>query len=91
MANFVWPALQIGVQTQYKNGSGAVNLFFGNKSDSTMERLICAVPPCAEFNISVSPVPPSLAPKVQMQVLKDDLFDCMCQNMAILVAERLQA
>eukprot|EP00803_Ostreobium_quekettii_P002464 evm.model.scf_1061.2 EVM.evm.TU.scf_1061.2 scf_1061:6281-18352(+) len=59
--------LQIGVQTQYKSGSGVVNLFFGNKSESTMERLICAVPPCTEFNISVSPVPTSLAPKVQMQ------------------------
>lgn len=54
---------------QFQGSQGQLMFFFGNKGDSTLERLICAVPPSGQFAFQQGPVPSQLEPKKQIQVL----------------------
>lgn len=50
----------------FQGHSGQVQLFFGNKADAPLGRLICAVPPQPLFAFQLGPVPPYIEPKKQV-------------------------
>ena len=60
--------VQIGVKIQITAGSGQLSLFFGNKADTFLERLLCVVPPAPQFQFQLSSVPSQLEPKKQISV-----------------------
>ncbi len=59
---------QIGVKIQIQGSSGQLSLFFGNKADAFLERLLCVVPPAPQFQFQLSAVPSQLEPKKQISV-----------------------
>eukprot|EP00210_Caulerpa_lentillifera_P000422 g410.t1 len=61
--------LQLGLHGSFNGSRGSLVLFFGNKHmSSKIEKLVCMVPPTAEFNLNLGPVPNEIQPKVQIQV-----------------------
>ena len=58
---------QVGVKMAFQGSQGQLALFLGNKGDTPLERLVCAVPPVPQFAFQVGPVPKRLEPKKQMQ------------------------
>ena len=60
--------LQVGLKMQFQGSQGQLMFFFGNKGDSTLERLICVIPPSGQFVIQQGPVPAQLEAKKQVQV-----------------------
>ncbi|KAK9841331.1 hypothetical protein WJX74_004023 [Apatococcus lobatus] len=61
--------LQIGVRSEgFRGPSGQLLLFFGNKADAFLERLLCVVPPTPQFQFQLGAVPARLEPKKQIQV-----------------------
>ena len=60
--------MQVGVRQGYQGHSGQVQLFFGNKADAPLGRLICAVPPQPVFAFQLGPVPPYIEPKKQVRL-----------------------
>ena len=63
--------MQIGVRSEgFRGPSGQLLLFFGNKADAFLERLLCVVPPTPQFQFQLGAVPARLEPKKQIQVTK---------------------
>jgi hypothetical protein len=64
----VWRAcgVQVGVKQGFQGPSGQLQLFFGNKADVPLGRLICAVPPQPVFAFQLGAVPPYIEPKKQV-------------------------
>lgn len=61
--------VQIGVRSEgFRGPSGQLLLFFGNKADAFLERLLCVVPPTPQFQFQLGAVPARLEPKKQIQV-----------------------
>lgn len=58
--------IQVGVKQGFQGASGQIQLFFGNKADAPLGRLICAVPPQPLFAFQLGPVPPYIEPKKQV-------------------------
>lgn len=54
---------------QFQGSQGQLMLFLGNKGDVPLQRMICTVPPSAQFAFQQGPVPATLDPKKQIQVL----------------------
>ena len=55
------------MKTQYQGPQGQLQLYFGNKSTKTLERLLCNVPPSPQFAFQMAALPPSIEPKKQVQ------------------------
>ena len=53
---------------QFQGAQGQLLLFFGNKAATPLERLLCVVPPVAQFAFQLGPLPPRLDSKKQIQV-----------------------
>ena len=53
---------------QFQGPQGQVHLFFGNKSQQALERLICNVPPAQQFQFQLAPLPQRIDAKKQIQV-----------------------
>lgn len=65
---YCW-SMQIGVRSEgFRGPSGQLLLFFGNKADAVLERLLCVVPPTPQFQFQLGAVPARLEPKKQIQV-----------------------
>eukprot|EP00884_Botryococcus_braunii_P018832 jgi/Botrbrau1/5632/Bobra.55_1s0021.1 len=60
--------LQVGVKSEYRGAQGQLTLFFGNKGQQALARLICVVPPAPSFTFQLGPVPPSLDAGKQVQI-----------------------
>ena len=60
--------VQVGVKMQFQGAQGQLLLFFGNKAATPLERLLCVVPPVAQFAFQLGPLPPRLDSKKQIQV-----------------------
>lgn len=58
--------MQVGVKQVFQGPSGQIQLFFGNKADVPVGRLICAVPPQPVFAFQLGAVPPYIEPKKQV-------------------------
>lgn len=58
--------MQVGVKQIFQGPSGQIQLFFGNKADTPIGRLICAVPPQPVFSFQLGAVPPYIEPKKQV-------------------------
>jgi len=56
----------VGVKQGFQGPSGQLQLYLGNKSDATLGRLICAVPPQPAFALQLGFVPPAIEPKKQV-------------------------
>lgn len=53
---------------QFQGATGQLMVFLGNKGDEPLQRLVCSVPPSAQFSFQQGPVPTVLEPKKQIQV-----------------------
>ncbi len=51
----------------FQGSQGQLALFLGNKGDTPLERLVCAVPPVPQLAFQVGPVPKSLELIKQVQ------------------------
>lgn len=56
------------MRTQFVASQGQLVLFFGNKHNGRLERVIATVPPSAEFEFQLTPVPTTLEAGQQMTV-----------------------
>lgn len=56
------------MKAHYHGPQGQLQLFFGNKADGQLERLICNVPPSAQFQMQLAGMPTSIEAKRQTQV-----------------------
>ena len=77
--------VQIGVRSQFKGPTGQILLFFGNKADAFLERLLCVVPPTPQFAFQLGSVPGRLEPKKQIQVNSIDLLMLLVPSQDIYV------
>ena len=55
------------MKTAFQGSQGQLALFLGNKGDTPLERLVCAMPPVPQLAIQVGPVPKRPEPNKQMR------------------------
>ena len=53
---------------QFQGATGQLTVFLGNKGDEPLQRMVCSVPPSAQFSFQQGAVPTVLEPKKQIQV-----------------------
>ncbi len=53
---------------QLQGATGQLTVFLGNKGDEPLQRMVCSVPPSAQFSFQQGAVPTVLEPKKQIQV-----------------------
>lgn len=64
----------------FQGPSGQIQLFFGNKADVALGRLICAVPPQPVFAFQLGPVPPYIEPKKQVRLIRSSSSGPKCRH-----------
>lgn len=60
--------MQVGVKSEFQGPQGRLSLYFGNKSERPLERIVCNVPPSPQFLFQMPALPPVIEAKRQLPV-----------------------